>query len=86
MAEEIQTGEAQGKAVEGLHHDDRIYDGVTICSVSIDACGGKIELPVRGNPRSVVEDDTQQRAFDFEPAVVLDEAELAELVHEEVHA
>jgi hypothetical protein len=41
---------------------------------------------VRGNSRSVVEDDSQQRAFDFEPAVVLDEAKLAELVHEEVHA
>ena len=36
--------------------------------------------------RSVVQDDTQQRAVHLEPAVVLDQPEFAELVHEEVHA
>ena len=39
----------------------------------------------RANGRSVVEDDTQQRAVHLEPAVVFDQPELAELVHEEVH-
>ena len=36
--------------------------------------------------RSVVKDDAQQRAVHLEPAVVFDQPELAELVHEEVHA
>jgi hypothetical protein len=35
--------------------------------------------------RSVVQDDTEERAVHLEPAVVFDQAELAELVHEEVH-
>src|SRR4029450_2853434 len=36
--------------------------------------------------RSVVKDDAQQRAARFEPAVVFDQPELAELVHEGVDA
>ena len=35
--------------------------------------------------RLVVKDDTQQRAVHLQPAVVFDQPELAELVHEEVH-
>ena len=35
--------------------------------------------------RSIVKDDTQERAVHLEPAVVFDQPELAELVHEEVH-
>src|SRR5687768_6169549 len=40
----------------------------------------------RARVGSVVEHDTEQRAFHLEPAVVFDESQLAELVHEEVHA
>src|SRR4029077_15090155 len=35
--------------------------------------------------RLVVQDDVQQRAVDFDTAVVFDEAQFAELVHEEIH-
>ena len=35
--------------------------------------------------RSIVKDDTQERAVHLEPAVVFDQPELAKLVHEEVH-
>src|SRR5512147_3150490 len=37
-------------------------------------------------PRSVVNNDVQERGMNLQSAVVLDEAELAELVHEEVDA
>ena len=36
--------------------------------------------------KSVVKDDAQQGSVDLQAAVVLDEAELAEFVHEEIHA
>src|SRR5436309_12002613 len=35
--------------------------------------------------RSIVKHDAHERAVDLEAAVVFDEAELTELVHEEVH-
>src|SRR5688572_16598910 len=39
-----------------------------------------------GARRSLVKDDAQQRAVDLESAVIFNQAELAELVHEEVDA
>src|SRR3989442_3194943 len=35
---------------------------------------------------SIAEDDVEQRAVDLQPAVILDEAQLPELVHEEADA
>ena len=50
----------------------------TIATFNPDRCG-------TCGGRSVVKDDAQQRAVHLEPAVVFDQPELAELVHEEVH-
>ena len=40
----------------------------------------------RGLSTLIVQDDRQEGMIDLEAAVVLDEPELLELVHEEVHA
>ena len=49
------------------------------------ACGERRSPAQLSKDRLVVKDDTQQRAVHLEPAVVFDQPELAELVHEEVH-
>ena len=64
-------------------------DCLQAVSLSCRHCQGPIASPVATvrtcGDRSVVKDDTQQRAVHFQPAVVFDQPEFAELVHEEVH-
>src|SRR5689334_13021822 len=57
--------------------------GGTVCAVVHRDL--RREMRQNGQGRSVVEDDRQQRGVDLEGPVVVDEAESAEFVHEEVH-
>jgi hypothetical protein len=49
------------------------------------ALASRVADPATRTRKSVAQHDAQEGAVDLEPAVVLDEAELPELVHEEVH-
>jgi hypothetical protein len=52
----------------------------------VAACGYFCLAARRLGEGSVVHDDRQEGMIDLEAAVVFDETELLELVHEEVHA
>jgi hypothetical protein len=76
LDEPVDIGQAADETELDLtHHLDR--------SNADEHAGGRSQAE---RPRLLVQDDTQQRAVHFEPAVVFNQPEFAELVHEEVHA
>ena len=64
-------------ALNGPQSRDR--EGADLGAAHLRTCCGR-----KVRRTSIVEEDIEQRAVNFQPAVVVDEAQFAEPVHEEV--